>query len=70
MIVREVAEYDPARFDALMDWPLRDLFLAFIERLKRQARRSYEVDVLVWAVLAPYQKRQTKPPGLPAILRS
>jgi hypothetical protein len=53
-----------------MDWPLRELFLAYIERLKRQARRSYEIDVLVWAVLAPYQKRQKKAPEIPAILRS
>jgi hypothetical protein len=54
----------------VVDWPLREMFLAYIERLKRQARRSYEIDVLTWAILAPYQKRRSKAPEAPAILRS
>lgn len=61
---------DPARFDEVMDWPLRELFLAVIARMKEEARRQYQFDVLVWAVTAPYQKQQQKPPQLPEILRS
>jgi hypothetical protein len=53
----------------VLDWPLRELFLAFVERMREHARRAYELDVLVWAVLAPYQKRRTNPPELPSILR-
>ncbi|MGH9685288.1 MAG: hypothetical protein ACRD4S_16960 [Candidatus Acidiferrales bacterium] len=52
-----------------MDWPLRDLFLAFIDRMKEAARRNYETELLVWAILAPHQKSRTKPPDLPKILR-
>jgi len=51
-----------------MDWPLRDLFVAFVERLKDAAVERYRADMLVWAVLAPWQKSQKRPPELPAIL--
>jgi len=52
-----------------MDWPLRDLFLAYSARLREAARDNYELDLLVWAILAPYQKRGSRPPDLPAILK-
>lgn len=52
-----------------MDWPLRDLFLAFAERMRQAALERYRVDLLVWAVLAPYQKREQKPPRIPEILK-
>jgi hypothetical protein len=51
-----------------MDWPLRDLFIAFVERLKDAAIERHRAEVLIWAVLAPWQKQQTRPPALPAIL--
>lgn len=53
-----------------MDWPLREMFLAYLALLKEQARKAYQFDVLVWAALAPYQKRQSRPPDIPVILRS
>lgn len=53
-----------------MDWPLRDMFLAYIDRLKDDARKHYEFEVLVWAALAPHKKKPGKPPDVPAILRS
>lgn len=52
-----------------MDWPLRDLFLAFIDRMRDQARRNYELELVVWALLAPHQQRPPKPPDVPAVLR-
>lgn len=52
-----------------MDWPLRDLFLAYIEELRESARWSYQLELLVWSVLAPHQRRQTKPPDVPRVLR-
>lgn len=64
-----MAGHDPARFDEVMDWPLRDLFLGYIARLRETARRSYQVELLVWAILAPYQKQKARPPDLPAILK-
>jgi hypothetical protein len=55
-----------------MDWPLRDMFLAYIDRLKDDARKHYEFEVLVWAALAPHRRKgsEKKPPDVPAILRS
>ena len=68
-MIREVAGHDPARFEEVMQWPLRELFLAYVARLRKLAREGYQVELLVWAVLAPYQKDKTNPPALPAILR-
>jgi hypothetical protein len=50
-----------------MDWTLRDMLLAYIEHLKESARRSYEIDRLVWAILAAGGAK-TKHPDPPAIL--
>lgn len=64
-----MAGYDPGRFEEVAGWPLRELFLGFLDRLRDQATRNYEIELLVWAILAPHQKRQSKPPDIPAILR-
>jgi hypothetical protein len=69
-LIRELAGFDPARFDAVMEWPLREMFLAYIDRLKDEALKRYQFDVSVWAALAPHKKKQTQPPDVPAILRS
>jgi hypothetical protein len=67
--VREVAEYDPARIEEVQGWALRDLFLAYVHRVRIEARRQYETEVLVWATLAPHQKNPARPPDLPKVLR-
>jgi hypothetical protein len=64
-----MAGHDPGRFAEVMDWPLRELFLGFLDRLRERARDNYELELLVWAILAPYQKHQTRAPNLPRILR-
>jgi hypothetical protein len=51
------------------NWPLRDLFLASIERMREAARRHYEFELVVWALLAPHQKRPPRAPDVPPILR-
>lgn len=50
-----------------MEWPLRDLFLAYLERLVKSARHAYEVDIVVWAVLAAGGGKGKKPEP-PAVL--
>jgi hypothetical protein len=52
-----------------MDWPLREICLVFVERMRENARQNFQTELLVWAMLAPHQKRQTKPPDVPKILR-
>ena len=68
-MIRSVVGHDPRQFDAALDWPLRDLFMAYLEQLRERERLAYYVDVLVWAALVPHQKRQDKPPAVPQILR-
>jgi hypothetical protein len=55
--------------EKVFEWPLRDIFLAYIERLRESARRNYEIELIVWSSLAPHQRRKTDPPALPRILR-
>jgi hypothetical protein len=43
--------------------------LSYVECMKRAALRAYETELLVWSALAPYQRRKTDPPAVPAILR-
>jgi hypothetical protein len=64
-----VADWNPDRFGEVSAWPLRDLFLAYLHRMKRDARRNYEIETLVWAILNPHRRHPEKPPQLPAILR-
>jgi hypothetical protein len=53
----------------VLDWPLRDVMLAFIERMRDSALRSYELELLVWSALAPHQRKKTDPPRLPRVLK-
>ena len=69
MMIRSAAGFDPSRFEEVSDWPLRDLFLAYLERQKEIARASYHTELLIWASLAPYSKRRQKAPDLPKILK-
>lgn len=50
-----------------MDWPLRDLLLAYLDRLVDAARHSYEVDTVIWAVLAA-SGAKVKRPDPPSVL--
>jgi hypothetical protein len=68
-VIREVSDGDFDRLRAVREWPLRELLLAYIERMRAAALRSYETELLVWSVLAPHQKRSSKPPAVPRILR-
>ena len=68
-MIRGVARNDPRLCHEVFEWPLRDLLLVYLEKLKEQARRWYEVEVLVWSALAPHQKKKTDPPAVPRVLR-
>jgi hypothetical protein len=69
MMIRSAAGFDPARFEEVSGWPLRDLFLAYLENQKQIARESYHTELLIWASLAPHSKRTRKAPDLPKILK-
>jgi hypothetical protein len=52
-----------------MDWTLRDLFLAYLELMKSAARDAYEVELLMWAVLAAAGAK-VKRPEPPSVLNA
>jgi len=68
LMVRTVAGWDSDRTDRVLLWPLRDLLLAYVAFTKREALERYELQLLVWASLAPHQKNATRPPKAPRIL--
>jgi len=53
----------------MLDWPLADLLHAYRLKYQREARREYQDELEVWALLAPHVKKAPKPPAVPAILR-
>lgn len=53
-----------------MQWPVRELLLAYIAMLKDSAMERYQSDLQVWATLAPHTKDPGKPPKPPKILKS
>lgn len=70
-MVRAVSGYDPERAERLAHWPLRELLLAYLELMRKQAREAHTVSLVLWAIQAPYMKdgARQRPPQRPAILR-
>lgn len=68
-MVRELAGYDWPRMQRVLRWPLREALLAYENLLETEAREVYTHEVTVWSILAPHQKKKSKPPKLPKILR-
>ncbi len=50
-----------------MNWPIREALLAYLNKMREQARQQHDTDVLVWAVQSPYCK--AAPPKVPEILK-
>ena len=67
--MREVGGQQWDRILEVWDWPIREVMLAYIERMKLSALRSYETQLLVWSALAPHQKKRSDPPAIPKLLR-
>lgn len=65
--MRELAEYQVDRYAAVMKWPMADALCAFESKLKQDAQRGYELDVILWAIGAQAGSKQ-KAPKMPAIL--
>jgi hypothetical protein len=67
--VLSIAGHDLDRAERVLLWPLRDMLESYVWRLRRDATDTHRHDMLVWALLAPHQKRPDKPPRRPEILR-
>jgi len=68
-MVRELAGWDPGQAKAVIRWPIREALLAYVTRLKEEAIKGFRFESLMWAILAPYAKKKSDPPKLPAILK-
>lgn len=69
-MVRAVAGHDHDKAERVLGWPLVELLHAFVDGVLRpQARHAYETDLHVWAAVAPYSTKSTKPPAVPTLLR-
>jgi hypothetical protein len=66
--VREVCSYDPVRAVGVLRWPLRELMLAYVHRVKQSALADYRHETLVWASIAPHSTKKIEPPKRPHIL--
>lgn len=51
-----------------MERELREIFVTYVELMRRAAREQYDADLLMWAVLAAAGSK-VKKPDPPAVLR-
>lgn len=64
-----VSGYDEDRSRAIVRWPLVEVLNACMEKLRRNALEQYRNSLLVWAALAPWQKKKSQAPQPPDILK-
>ena len=58
------------RTETLLDGPVEDLLHALRYRLRERATEKYYVESQMFAAIAPYAQRDSKPPAIPEILRA
>jgi hypothetical protein len=63
-----VAGWDHDKVQRVLDWPIREMLLAFVAELKSQALAAYQSALLIWATRSAFNGKLKKPP-LPEILR-
>jgi hypothetical protein len=68
-MVRELADWDPARAACVVRWPLREALLGYVAILRAEALKAYRFETLLWAMLAPHAKKKTSPPKIPDLLK-
>jgi hypothetical protein len=67
--VRLVAGHDWEKAQRVLDWPLHEVLIAYVEQMREAALDSYQHSIIVWALTAPHSKKPAKPPRVPAILK-
>lgn len=69
-LVRELAGHDVSRYAGVLRWPVGEALAAFEHQMRQEALRRWEMDTLLWAVLAQSGRAKKKtPPEPPAILK-
>lgn len=69
--MREVAGWDFDKARRVARWPLREVLLANLERMKDRALEAFRWEAMQYAVAAPWSRKDSgaKPPQVPEILR-
>ncbi len=68
-MVRELAHYQVDRYATVFRWDLGEALAAYEARMREQARHDFEMETLVWAVLAQSGATKSKAPEAPSIMR-
>jgi hypothetical protein len=66
--VRKLSGDDYARAQEVLDWPLREALVSFLNRARQEALEQYRHARLEWTNVAAFGGAG-KPPDLPAILK-
>jgi hypothetical protein len=63
-----VARWDHDRVQQVLDWPIREILLCYVARLKAEALRGYQAAMIAWSAKTSMGGK-LKPPELPSILK-
>ena len=66
--MRAISNHDHDRAQAVLGWPVRELLLAYVNRLRAAALDGYRHAILVWAIKCGYAAKPPRPPKVPRIL--
>lgn len=67
-MVRELADYQVDRYEAVSRWPLAECLAAYEARLTRHAARHYQLALITWAIGAQAGSK-ARQPERPAVLK-
>lgn len=69
-VVLEVARFDADKAERVFGWLMRNVFAAYLNRMRELATEAYHRDVLHYCLQAPYaEEGKLKKPELPELLR-
>lgn len=67
-IIRELAGYSPDRYAEVMHWSVAEALAAYEARLKADAAREYQAELMIWAIFRQAGSKE-KQPEQPEVLK-
>jgi hypothetical protein len=64
-----VAAFDCDVAERVARWPLREMLLALLDRMRDRASEVYGDQVMIYTLRAPHLKSPEAPPKVPEILK-
>lgn len=68
-MLRTLAGFDPRRAQQILSWPIREVFLCFIQKKREDAISAFRHEQLLWAQFQAFSSKKIKPPKAPGILK-